>query len=987
MATSVRNACWFIILFLSVIVFAIGTSRAQAPPAPQDPGPKIGYENFAAPGVLVPVRTSEGGQQPDSVEWMGRNAGEPSLGSNWATGRGVYQSGFETLWVTFDDSCATNPAASWACRPAPTSIGLDSDPMGYTDRGFTDLLGTHSRSFCAQLTFLSPDTVKMSYTDDEGVTWVPTQTGGLASAVDHESLGGGPYHSPIPSRPPGTIYPNAIYYCSQDIAAALCARSDDGGLTYGASVPIYSLLDCGGLHGRVKVSPVDGTVYVPNRDCGSGNSAVVVSENNGVTWSIREVQDASGPIGGAPDDPAVGIDSNGRIYFLTSAVGGSTPTVATSDDLGATWQNIYELGSAFGLQNVRFPAAVGGSAGRAAVTFYGSTVAGSTGGTDPGPSDITTFTGSWHLYVAHTFDGGLHWTTTDATPNAPMQRTGILNGGNAFLTRNLLDFFDITVDRDGRVLVGYVDGCEGGNCKQAAPTAKGNAYTVTATIARQSSGRRLFAANDPGVTTEAPGMPSVSQVRIGRTVHLGWSEADTGNSPITGYRIQRSTDGGSTWQVITTVAGTQIGGAFDDLTATDTTKTYSYIVQATNAIGMSCPNNRVDAPYLGDACTGIVIHKNDPTHPEANAGTNTPASLLIDYIAVGEPASAPGNFLFKMKVNDLSSVPPNSRWRVMFDPPGALDPGLQYYMGMTTGETGSPVFEYGTLADAGVPGLFVIGETRVGSCTVSGTSCTLSGAGAPSQYNTDGTITIIVPKSAFGNPQPGDLLSAIGGRTFTGDAAGSPEAKYERSNAFIDHTFVKAQTDNSYPAATYTVLGNTACEGGIVPVSAVSRKTHGTAGTFDIDLPLSGSVGEETRSGGIPSGNHTIVVTFPSSISAVASATCAGNAATTNISTTSITNDTVTVNCTGVPNAQRIAINLLGVNDGNNVGNVSIPMDVLLGDVNLSRRTDAGDVTQVRNRTVSIPDATTFRYDVNASGRTDAGDVTTTRNATVTVLP
>jgi hypothetical protein len=969
MATSLRsrNARWFTILFLLVVAFAFGAAAFAAPPAPQDTGPKIGYENFIAPGVLVPARTSEGGQQPNSVEWMGRNAGEPSLGSNFATGRAVYQSGFQTLWVTFDDTCSVSGlSSSWACRPAPTSVALDSDPMGFTDRGFTDLLGTHSRSFCAQLTFLSPDTVKMSYTDDEGVTWIPTQTGGLASAVDHESLGGGPYHSPIPARPPGTIYPNAIYYCSQDIAAALCARSDDGGLNYGASVAIYSLADCGGLHGRVKVSPVDGTVYVPNRDCGSGNSAVVVSQDNGTTWTVHEVQNAQVPNTGAPDDPALGIDSNGRVYFLTS-VNGTTPTVATSDDFGATWQNIYELGSALGIQEMRFPAAVAGSAGRAAVAFYGSTPG-------SGDSNGTTFTGVWHLYVAHTFDGGLHWTTTDATPNAPMQRTGILNGGDAFLTRNLLDFFDITMDRDGRVLVGYVDGCEGGNCKQAAPTAKGNAYTVTATIARQSSGRRLLAANDPVTTTEAPGMPSVSQRRVGHAVHLAWSEADTGNSPITGYRIQRSTNGGSTWQVITTVAGTQTGGAFDDLTATDTTKTYSYVVEAINSVGSSCPKNAVDAPYLGDACTGIVIHKNDPTHPEANAGANTPASLLIDYIAVGEPANSPGNFLFKMKVNSLASVPQNSRWRIIFDPPGNANPGLQYYVGMTSGPgNGMPQFEYGTLTDAGVPGIFVIGETKAGAALNA------------SNFNADGTILIYVPKSAFGNPQPGDLLGAIGGRTFTGDAAGSPEATYERSNAFVDHTFVKAQTDNSYPAATYTVLGNSACEGGIVPISAVSRKTHGTAGTFDIDLPLSGSVGEETRSGGIPSGNHTIVVTFPTAITAVASATCAGNPATTSIGGTG--NTQVTVNCTGVPNAQTVAINLVGVNDGINVGNVSIPMAVLLGDVNLTRRTDAGDVTQVRNRTVSIPDATTFRYDVNASGRTDAGDVTTTRNATVTVLP
>src|SRR5438045_2065442 len=226
---------------------------------------------------------------------------------------------------------------------------------------------------------------------------------------------------------------------------------------------------------------------------------------------------------------------------------------------------------------------------------------------------------------------------------------------------------------------------------------------------------------------------------------------------------------------------------------------------------------------------------------------------------------------------------------------------------MTSAETGSAVFEDGTLADAGVPGLFVIGEPRVGNCTVSGTSCTLSGAGGASQYNTDGTITILVPKSAFGNPQPGDLLSGIGGRTFTGDAAGSPEATYERSNAFIDHTFVKAQTDNSYPAATYTVLGNSQCEGGIVPTGVVSRKTHGGAGTFDINLPLSGGVGIECRTGQPSAGSHTIVFSFPTNITNVASATCGGNAATTSIAGTD-----VTVNCTGVANAQTIPVTLVG---------------------------------------------------------------------------
>src|SRR5207248_11259571 len=41
-------------------------------PAPLDNGVKIGFENFAAPGVLVRVKTTEGGQQPNGVEYMGR---------------------------------------------------------------------------------------------------------------------------------------------------------------------------------------------------------------------------------------------------------------------------------------------------------------------------------------------------------------------------------------------------------------------------------------------------------------------------------------------------------------------------------------------------------------------------------------------------------------------------------------------------------------------------------------------------------------------------------------------------------------------------------------------------------------------------------------------------------------------------------------------------------------------------------------------------
>ncbi|PYL24811.1 MAG: hypothetical protein DMF44_04010 [Verrucomicrobia bacterium] len=620
---------------------------------------------------------------------------------------------------------------------------------------------------------------------------------------------------------------------------ALCSRSDDGGLTYGPSIPMYVGTQCGGLHGHVKVAP-DGTVYVPNRDC-SGTQSVVVSEDNGVTWAIRPVNTctyaAKPSLIGQGDDPALSIDASGRVYFTFSNFGTSAG-VAVSEDKGNTWRNMFDVGAAYGVHNVAFPTATAGDAGRAAVAFYGSTTP---NGTSTGNSNDTTFTGVWHLYVAHTFDGGNTWTVSDATPTMPMQRGGLLRGGGADTVRNLCDFFDITTDAQGRVLVGYDNGCAGGPCSQALPTAHGNAYSVAATIARQSSGRRMLGAFDPTASTSVPGMPFVTQRRVNGVVHLGWNEADTGNLPITKYRILRGISRGAE-TVLTNISGSPT--SYDDMTATDPTKTYYYKVVAFNRAGQSVPSNEVAAPFVGTTCDGLIIHRNDPSHPEATGGyiltaaptgptpapvpTPPPGStvpqLLIDYIAVAEPPSMPGYFMFKMKVGDLSSLPPNSRWRIAWDYSPTSNPNTQmYYVGMATGAPGNaPTFEYGTLGDAGVPAILLLSETRLGDLTNDGVS----------HYDNDGTITVYVPKAAVtnhpelgpgvGNPRVGDLLGAIGGKTITGD---TPQTNtLERSTTFVDHTFVKGNSDNSYPAATYAVVGNVSC--GPAPTPTPTPRPH-----------------------------------------------------------------------------------------------------------------------------------------------------------------
>lgn len=743
------------------------------PPSPPnatvDTTHRVGYELFEAPGVLTQVTLTTG----PTVEYLGRSAGEPSIGVDWKSlnstnGVTNFQSDLESLFINFSGTPANGggATATWANRPAPTQQVIDSDPIGFTDF-------QTGRAFAAELTATSP-TCKISFTDNDGQTWSPT-SGPLGSGIDHETIGGGPYAAPLK----GTVYPNAVYYCSQDLVAAFCLRSDDGGVNWGPPVQTYTT-QCGGLHGHVKVSPKDGSVYLPNKDC-SGNEAAVVSEDNGVTWNVRPVANATLQPGPSQSDPAVAIDNNGRVYFAMAS-DDAYATVAYSDDHGNTWNNIVNVSAARGIKNVRYPAAIAADAGRAAIAFLGST--------SSGDANSSSFNGVWHLYVSHTFNGGLSWTTTDVTPNMPVQRGNIWTGGGANIGRNLLDFFDITIDKQGRVEVGFANGCAGGPCAQSAAAAHGNAYSATATIARQSSGRRLLAATDTltGAKT-APGMPFVTARRVGGVVHLAWSEADNGGSSISSYTVLRGTSKGGETSLVT------LGGSarkYDDATATNTSATYYYEVVATNGIGPSAAGNEIAVPYVGDTCQGILIHQNSPTHPESAAAGANP-QLAIDHVSVGEPYfGGVGELMFKMKVSNLTTLPANSRWRIVWD--SFASPGQQFYVGMTTDNSGKPSFEYGTIATA-VVGL-VVGvpqETKVGV------------PDAASNYNPDGTITIYVKKSQVGSPKVGDLLGAVNGRTFADNTT------YERSSQLIDHTFVKSQTDNAYPTATYMLVGNNVC--------------------------------------------------------------------------------------------------------------------------------------------------------------------------------
>lgn len=169
----------------------------------------------------------------------------------------------------------------------------------------------------------------------------------------------------------------------------------------------------------------------------------------------------------------------------------------------------------------------------------------------------------------------------------------------------------------------------------------------------------------------------------------------------------------------------------------------------------------------------------------------------------------------------------------------------------------------------------------------------------------------------------------------------------------------------------------------ITAVKVVSRKTHGTQGTFDIELPQNGPPSSECRSSG-PSGVYQLVVTFANPISAVAGASVTSGSGT--LDNVSATGNQVTLNLSGVANAQILTITLNGVNDGTATGTSTITFPVLVGDTNGDGVVNSADATQTRAVSGQLTDANNFRTDVNVDGVTNSADATIVRKNSGTAL-
>lgn len=159
----------------------------------------------------------------------------------------------------------------------------------------------------------------------------------------------------------------------------------------------------------------------------------------------------------------------------------------------------------------------------------------------------------------------------------------------------------------------------------------------------------------------------------------------------------------------------------------------------------------------------------------------------LQFVWIGEPADQVNKLVFTMKVASLSTVPAGYRWVTYFT---AAD-GTLYYVSMSTNDGPTPTFSYGIHGYDPAAGVSTFQH--------------LGTLDAASGFKADGTITLILDKSATGLAvplHPGDRLKAISAsvRVSTAD---DPSGRAGAGSGLT--------VDGAGDPNPYVVVGNAAC--------------------------------------------------------------------------------------------------------------------------------------------------------------------------------
>ncbi|MCA1814689.1 MAG: glycoside hydrolase, partial [Halobacteriales archaeon] len=276
--------------------------------------------------------------------------------------------------------------ATWEELRPPTNDVIGFDPFLYLDARTNRLVVSNLRPDL-QCSFLS-------WSDDEGATWISHPNACIAPLEDHQKLTIGGH----PALPPPLGFDGTMYYsdnspwlnsADQRASELWVSRSLDGGLTWQPSVAAT------GLDGRYRtggpiMADLAGNVYVPLalRDVEGGGMDVAFSHDFGAAWQrVHAAPDGPGSWG---VDGDIALDDAGNVYLVYESRDHSVK-VAVSKDHGATWGEPFRVPPP-AIGSVRLAAGIAGAPGKLAIAYLGTPDSAK-------DSNLVPPWTRWHLYL------------------------------------------------------------------------------------------------------------------------------------------------------------------------------------------------------------------------------------------------------------------------------------------------------------------------------------------------------------------------------------------------------------------------------------------------------------------------------------------------------------------------------------------------------------------------------------------------------------
>lgn len=439
-----------VILMLSASLTGCFGDDAVAP-EPDEEGLPQGWFVTGADGLPVDVEALNLSFVFSNV---GEDGAEPSIG---ITSSGCM---FFTAFEKVMRSC--DYGQSWEHMNSIWQHPSTSDPWLWVDP-VTD------RIFDVQMVGLL--TTWIAWSDDDGVNWLgnPHDSGPIP-LNDHIKLGSGPWTDDgygLAGGLTSNIYETAVYFCYNKGVGIFCYTSFDGGASFQFGGQVFGLVTTnGGLHGAITTAP-DGTVYVTPR---VATPTIVFSKDNGFSWEQRTMgEDVGTPNPRKNSEVATDSESNAYHVWVGADHG---IYMSRSTDSGNTWEQESARLSPAEVISTTFPHIDAGDPGRIAITYLGSengsalntsNIDGVAWDGNPhyAPANV-----SYYLYITYSLnalDPEPVFHTVRVSPDPVQVGSICLNSGDCRdiggSNRNLLDFNDLHIDREGRVYVAFADGC------------------------------------------------------------------------------------------------------------------------------------------------------------------------------------------------------------------------------------------------------------------------------------------------------------------------------------------------------------------------------------------------------------------------------------------------------------------------------------------------------------------------------------------------